>query len=375
MTPPQTALLAPRRWTYRRVHAAACRQALRRWLGRWAVFALVAALLAGAGAGLDSALASVLALAAWAALPLARAVAAGTWTTLAAMLATAGVGVLLLLALRQLIWPAAWAEAERALPLSRHEQQRSDLPWIVLAALPWVALQIAGLAVWALQEPAWLLGREWVLGPVGAATVVLMLVGGVGLQGLRRRMGQPRLRTRRGELRSAPGARTSPARVLLWWPMARGPARRLAWHGGATLAGVALVLVAVARRPDWAAWWLTALSLLALVAVSRARTLAALELRPLLVAGLPLPLSQPHWGLALDAAVAAPALLGAALGALLVLATAADVRPMLLAAWWIWLAVAAALELRSPAREAQVQAARWLFMLAVALALASEVRA
>jgi hypothetical protein len=48
-------------------------------------------------------------------------------------------------------------------------------------------------------------------------------------------------------------------------------------------------------------------------------------------------------------------------------------RGALLGAWWLWLAAAALLELRHPALDAQVQSARWLFLLAVAVAMASEV--
>jgi len=370
-------LLAPSPWTYRRVHAAACRLLLFRWLRRWAVFALVAAVLASAGAGLDSAAAAMLAVAAWAALPLAAGVASGIWSASLAVLASASLGLLLMAAVRQLIWPAAWRQAERALPLSRHTLRRSDLPWIALAALPWTLLQAAGLAVWAVQQPPWLLGREWALAPAGAAALALTLTGGLLLQRLRRTAGQPRGRPQAlGALPSpAPVVCATPIRVLLWWPMTRGPARRFAWHSGLTLVGAAAVVAGSAWRPHWAAWWLAAQSLLALAAVSRARLLATLELRPLLEAGAPLPLSQARWSAVLDGAAAAPALVGAAGLAWLVSAATVDVRPLMLLVWWLWLALAAAQELRLPAGQADTQAARWLFMLAVAVALGSEARA
>jgi hypothetical protein len=354
---------------------------LRRWLGRWAVFALVAALVASAGAGLDTAAATLAAVAAWAALPLARGVAAGVELALLAVLGAAAVGLALLAAMRELLWPLAWREAERALPLAARDTALSDLPWIVLATLPWAGLQALGLGVWLVQRPGWLVGHEAAVVAAGAAALGLTLTGGVALQRLRRRGGlqvQGRRAAPSARPRQAATARRPRGRFVLWqtlvvWPMRRGIAPRLAWHSGLTLAASAMLLGAAAWRPGWAPWWLALQSLVVLVAVSRARVLAALELRPVLQACMPLPVAQRGWGARLDGLCAAPALIGALAVAAFVALLVPGARAALLGAWWLWLAAAALLELRHPALDAQVQSARWLFLLAVAVAMASEV--
>lgn len=366
---------APERWPYRRVLGAACAWALHRWLGRWAVFVAVAALVASAGAGLDTALATVAALAAWAALPLARGAASGVTGAVLAVGFVVTVGTGLVWAVRQLLWPARWREAERALPIAPRDALRADVPWIALAALPWATLQVGGLAVWLAQRPAWLAGREAAVVVAAAIALGLTLAAGLGLQGLRRRGGWRRgvaaaIDDRRSG-RAVP-ARLSPWRPLVGWPLVRGVAPRFARLGALTLFASLALQAALAWRPAWAAWWLALQSVLALVALSRARVLAALELRPLLAAGAALPLSARGWTARLDALCAAPALLGVVLLSLAAMAQAPGVRGAVLAVWCGWLALAALLELRAPVADASVQSARWLFMLAVALALASE---
>jgi hypothetical protein len=369
------------RWPYRRVHAAACALALRRWLGRWAVFALVGALVASAGAGLDTAAATLAGVAAWAALPLAHGAAAGGALALLAVLGVAAVGLALLAAMRELLWPVAWREAERALPLAARETALSDLPWVALATLPWAGLQALGLGVWLVQRPGWLVGHEAAVVTAGVAALGLTVAGGVALQGLRRRggiQGQGRRAVPSSQPRQAIEARRPRGRFVLWqalvvWPLRRGVAPRLAWHSGLTLAASAVLLGAAAWRPGWAPWWLAFQSLVVLVTVSRARVLAALELRPLLQACAHLPVAQRGWGARLDGLCAAPALLGALAVAACVALLVPGARVALLGAWWLWLAAAALLELRHPALDAQVQSARWLFLLVTAVAMASEV--
>ena len=369
------------RWPYRRVHAAACALALRRWLVRWGVFALVGALVASAGAGLDTAAATLAAVAAWAALPLARGAAAGAGLALLAVLGVAAVGLALLAAVREILWPVAWREAERALPLAARETAWSDLPWIALATLPWAGLQALGLGVWLVQRPGWLVGHEVAVVAAGVAALGLTLAGGVALQRLRRRgglQGQGRRAAPLGEPRQTAAARRPRGRFVLWqalfvWPLSRGIAPRLAWHSGLTLTASAVLLGATAWRPGWAPWWLAFQSLVVLLAVSRARVLAALELQPVLQACAHLPLAQRGWGARLDGLCAAPALIGALAVAAFVALLVPGARVALLGAWWLWLAGAALLELRHPALDAQVQSARWLFLLVAAVAMATEV--
>ena len=369
-------------WPYARVHASACVAVLRRWLGRWAVFAAVAALVASAGAGLDTALSTVAALAAWAALPLACGAAAGGAWALLGVLGTAAVGVALLAALRHALWPAAWREAERALPLAPRQTRRSDLLVVSMAAAPWAALQGSGLAVWLLQRPSWLRGHEAAVLGAGLLALVLMLAGGLALQQARRRGGlgwrrQGALRGRAAPAVSPPPVRQAagPARVLLGWPLLRGVAPRSAWHAGLTLAAAVGVAAAAVWRPAWAGVWLALQALVVQVGVSRARGLAALELLPLGQACAALPLAAWRWRAGIDGLCAAPALLGAAWVGAVVMAGAPAPRPPVLLAWWAWLVLSALLDLRVPTADASVQAARWLFLLVVAVALGSEVLA
>ena len=387
-------LRIPGRWPYRRMHAAACSLALRRWLGRWAVYALVAALVASAGAGLESAAATLAAVVAWAALPLARGVAAGGALAPLATLGSAGIGLGLLVAMRQLIWPETWREAERALPLSSNDTACSDLPWIVLAAIPWATLQALGVGVWLVQRPAWLRGHEVAVLLAGVCAIGLTLAGGVALQRLRRQGGSrrpwrpgPWVGMRDVDADADADADADPRsngrlhgswlywQVLFWWPMRRAVATRFAWHIGSTFAASALLTGAAALRPSWATWWLALQALVTLAAVSTARRLAVLELQPLLQACVPLPLSPRGWGGRLDGLCAAPALIGALGLAACMAALAPGARGALLGAWWLWLAGATWLALRLPLPSAQARAARWLLMLAVAVALSSEVLA
>jgi hypothetical protein len=369
-------------WPYARVHATACVAVLRRWLGRWAVFTAVAALVASAGAGLDTALATVAALAAWTALPLARGAAAGGGWLPLAVLGSAAVGWALLVTMRHALWPAAWREAERALPLAPRQTRSSDLRVVAMAALPWALLQAAGMAVWLLQRPAWLVGHEAALLAAGVVAGLLTLGGGLALQRARRR-GAPWWR-KPGVDTDQPPAATPPLRlrrtglpawVLLGWPLVRGVAPRSAQHAGLTLAAAALVAAAAAWRPAWTGLWLALQALIVQVAVSRARGLAALELHPLGRACAALPIAPWRWRAGLDLTCAAPALLGAAAVAAVVMGCAASLRVPVLLGWWAWLGLSATLDLRVPTADASVQAARWLFLLVVAVALGSEVLA
>lgn len=354
------------------MHAAACWLALRRWVWRWAVFAAVAVLVATGGAGVDTALGVARALAAWAALPLARGAAAGgIWAPLA-VLGCAGVGLALLASVRQRLWPTAWREAERALPLAPRATRLSDLRIVALASLPWAGLQGLGLLAWLAQSPPWLGGRAAAVVAAGLAALALMLAGGVLMQQLRRRGGPPRRAGLAATVqRPRPWALSS--RVLLLWPLGRGVAPRSARHALATAGAGGLLMAAAAWRPAWAQAWLGLQALLVLAAVARAQALAALELRPLLAACAALPLSQRAWGWRLDAAAATPALAGVAGLAAVVLVTAPAVHAPVLAAWAGWLVLAVALVLRVPLADAALQSARWLFLLAVAVALGSEV--
>jgi len=344
----------------------------------------MAALLASAGADLASAVAALQALAAWLVLPLFWAVARGPAWALAGLVLHTAAGAGLLWAARQWLWPANWAEQERALPIAPRAQARSDLRLILLALLPWCVLCAGGAAVWLARRPAWLAGHE----PVAALALLAALLGamaeGVWMQRVRRRppawgrmgtAGQPASAQapagpvwRRGSVVGWP-------RALLWWPLWRGVAPRSGRSLALALAAVLTPVVAACVAPRVAPWWLAALSLLALVAVSRLKQLTQLELAPLLEAGTPLPLAASRLRAAQQMLAAAPLLLGLAamVGSLWLVVPAGQLRGGRVLSWAVCVASAGAMELRWAQRDASVRSARWIFMLVLSVALGSEV--
>ncbi|MBU6260377.1 MAG: hypothetical protein KGO01_18345, partial [Burkholderiales bacterium] len=130
-----------------------CRIALLDFLRRWGVYVAVAMLVVGAGT--VSAVQIVLAAAAWFVLPLFRAAAQGAWLA-PALTAQALLGLGAVWALRPLLWPAAWAESERALPLPPAVTRASDRRLVALALLPLFILEAIGAAVLIAHDPPWL---------------------------------------------------------------------------------------------------------------------------------------------------------------------------------------------------------------------------
>jgi hypothetical protein len=365
---------------YGAVHARACLLAVRQGVGRWGVYVLMAALLAGAGADPGSAVAALQALAAWLVLPLFWAVAQGPLLGLAGVVLHALAGAGLLLGARQWLWPSAWAEQERALPIPPGEQTRSDLLLLALALVPWLALCAGGAAVWLWRRPAWLQGHE-----AGAATALMLacaasLGAGLLMQRLRRRpwlLGAPALQAASSAASvDRPRARRLHwSTALLWLPLWRGVARR----SGLTLALGCVTALAVAAcaalAPAWAPWWLAAQALVGLVLVSRLNQLTLLELDPLAAASAVLPLHPRQLTWARQALAAAPLVLGLGATVLCVwlAVPAGQLRGARLLSWALCAASAGLMELRWTHRDPSVKAVRWLFMLILSVALGSEV--
>lgn len=350
-----------------------CRLALQAFLRRWGVYLGVAALAFGAGSA--SPVAAVAALGAWTVIPLAHAAAHGAWL-LPALLLQAGAGLALLAGARSLLWPPRWREAERALPLQPADVRRSDAFVVAVALLPWWLLQAGGGLALLAARPAWLMpvapraAAAWVLAQALAWAVG---VAGLGLwrrgpraDGVAKRVGQ----------RPAPARRRIGAwRALLWWPLWRGPARRsgrLLLTGGALLT---LPAAAMAAQPQALGWGLAAESALALVVVSRLGVLLREELAPLLQAARSLPLRALALVRARQALGLAPLLPGALAVALALAAGSTALRPAVLAAWALASLGSCAWQAFASGRVESEQSARWLFSLALCLALASEVAA
>lgn len=370
--------------SYGAMHALACWLALRQGARRWAVYVLMAAVLAGAGADLASALAALQALAAWLVLPLFWAVAQGPLWALAGLLLHTLAGAGLLWGARQWLWPAQWAEQERALPIAPSAQTRSDLRLIFLALLPWCVMCVGGAAVWLVRRPAWLAGHEGRAALALLAALAGAMALGVLMQRLRRKpppSGRPALPRQpaaahpRSMAVQRPWAVVAWPRALLWWPLWRGVAPRSMRALALAVVVVFTLAAAAAVLPRAAPWWLAALGLAALVAVSRLKVLTQLELVPLLDACTPLPLSAIHLRAAQQALAALPLLLGVAamLGTLWLVVPAGQLRGGRVLAWAMCVVVAGAMELRWAQPDAGVRSARWLFMLVLSVALGSEV--
>lgn len=373
----------------RRAFVLALRQAAR----RWGVYLLVLAAAAGAGSSDPlQAAASLPVMLVW---PLHAAWQAG-WNGapgLVAWVAASTLAALVPLGLtRRWWWPPRWAEAERALPLAADELRRCDAQVVRLLVLPWHALTGlglllagagAGLGAWLAMATAW-----------AAALAGSLALGRALLARLRRRSAEG---ARGGShaaraVAAAPVAwtRGSPSRQALqrwrtwsWLPLrrgaARGTARLLLLFG---VANPALAMGPVAT-PEATGWWLAALSITALAGTSWLRGRIAIEWAAWRVAAAPWPMPPSQWQAQARALALLPVLLGtlalvlalAALAARAATDGAASPRAAVACSFVIALPLACWLEARPPADDAAHQAARWLLLLAVLVALGTEVMA
>lgn len=356
-----------------------CGVALLAFVQRWGVYALIATALFGAGA--DSSLDSIGAVAAWLVLPLFYA-AAQPALFAAVIVAQSALGGVLVWSMRPLLWPARWGPTERALPIPRRELLRSDAVVTALGLLPLCLMCAIGAAVWLQRSPAWLL--PWRLRALaGLALVVLgSLAAGVAVLQALRRPGAHRHRWHDATTTAAPwpGAALTaravvqrrPVWVALWvLPLWRGPSRR---SGRALLLGcVALGAVAAGlyRGPAVAGWWLAGFALLCLLVTTRLNTLARAEWSSLIAACATLPLAPDRLARQRAALTLLPCALGlpAAMAALPLARTRASVA----AAYTLACALSCAAEVAGLGRDAASKSSRWLFSVAVVLALASEV--
>lgn len=381
------------------------RQALRAFLARWGVYIAMAAAVFGAGA--SNALQLVMSAAACLVLPLFYAAAHGAWLLLALPLQMV-FGAALVWAARQILWPARWGEAERALPISRAASLRSDAMVVVFALTPWLALQGAGAATLLASAPAWLrpvqLGAVLALLAAGFGSVALSVWG---LQLARRAPGAglPVWMSKRwASQAAAPAVSKAVARplatqrastwawirVMLWLPLWRGPARRT---GRSLLGGVLLLLTpsgGLMLTHGGEPWWLALASLLSLAVCARIQHLGRLEFAGLHAAAAWLPISARALRLARQSLGLWPVLLGTGLLCASVLALGSpSLRPLVLLIWAALCLGSCLMQVRADPPQAAAsgferaaagtatqdsnQALRWLFSLVVCVCVASEV--
>ena len=357
-----------------------CLDALLRLLRRWAVYIVVGALVIGAGA--SGAWQAITAVSAWLVLPLFVSASHGAW--LAAGIAMQGLaGGLVAVALSPLLWQRTWADAERALPIAPGLRLASDAAMVAMALAPLLLLCSVGAVTLLGHRPAWLLPyRDRAIAALLAAVAVSIALGTAFLQ-WQRRTGD---RGARAEFSGVQRKRTSAAdalhvstlrwpRALVWWPLWRGPARRTGlgvWLGTAALcvpaAGLALIT-------GFTGWWLAGFATLALVSSSVLDAVARKEFADLHEACRPLPIKPTSLGRMRALIALAPLLPGLATLPIALAVSHVAVRPLVLAGYAVACIGSCALEVAATARDAQSKASRWLLVLIVAVALASEVAA
>jgi hypothetical protein len=373
-----------------------CGLALLAFMRRWAAYLAVAATVAGAGAvGWQEIIPAV---AAWLVLPLFWASTQGAWP-LPATLLQAGAGAACIWGARSLLWPSAWAEAERALPIPRAATLRSDLLVVLLTLLPVGLLLVVGTASVLGHHPAWLLPTQGrALAALAVACAGAVMLGVALLQAGRQPAGRwARWRAPKGVALGVhrtesggsaclpPGAAVAALRILspLRWPLAllvlplwRGPARRTGWTLLLGSAAVAVPALGLTLLQGGEPWWLVACSGLALLVATRVNHLARLETAELFDACRNLPVAPAplqHARAALGLLAVLPGIVGlctVALGG-----RAPGLRVAVLATWALACLGGCTVEVLSAPADAATKAGRWLFTLVLCICLATEVLA
>ena len=360
-----------------------CLDALLRLLRRWAVYLVVGALVIGAGA--SGAWQAIAAVAAWLVLPLFVSASHGAWLGMG--IAMQGLaGGLVSVALSPLLWQRTWADAERALPIAPGLRLASDAAMVAMALAPLLLLCSVGAVTLLGHRPAWLLPyRDRAIAALLAAVALSIAFGTAFLQ-WQRRTGD---RGARAEFSGVQRQRTSAAnaprvgtlrwpRALVWWPLWRGPARRTGlglWLGIAALCVPAVGLALITGFTGFTGWWLAGFATLALVSSSVLDAVARKEFADLHEACRPLPIKPISLGRMRASIALAPLLPGLATLPIALAVSHVAVRPLVLAGYVVACIGGCALEVAATARDAQSKASRWLLVLIVAVALASEVAA
>jgi hypothetical protein len=375
--------------SYHRIRLQWCGAALRRLLRQWLVYLVIGLVLLGAfSAGGATAIAAIVA---WSVLGLFHAASQGSGPGLLAAVLHALVGAGVVLALRPVLWPVQWAQAEQALPLTQRERLTSDAIVVALALLPLFVIYVAGAATWLTPPPAWLRDAKGTALLMVALSMTLSHAAGmVVLQQMRypvrwsRR--PPRATSASLAIRTL-SRRQHPGWATVYWPLARGPAQRSGrWLLGLTLALLGLALAMAQVHWQWLGvdaglWCLFLWSLLSMAGSSRLHALIERELMPLHAACASLPISQQRLLWARRGLGLLPLLLGLCS---LALAWWLGVRPIHHTVAGLYLLVSLlghAWQLSGNPPEGTVslqvqsqnQTVRWVLTLVVLLALASEV--
>lgn len=385
------ALLPPR--TYHRIRLQWCAAALWRLLRQWLVYLVIGLVLLGAFSA--GAATSMAALVAWSVLGLFHAASQGLGPGLLAAVLHALIGAGLVLALRPVLWPVQWAQAEQALPLTPRERRASDAIVVALALLPLAVIYVAGAATWLMPVPLWLQHAKGTALLMLALSMALSHAAGMGVLHHMRYPAQRTSGHRRAVVAAQPMAtlsrRQHPAWALVYWPLVRGPAQR----SGRWLLGLSLVLIALALAMARAHWQLAGVdgamcclflwSLISMAGSSRLHALIGRELAPLHAACAPLPVRAQRLRWARRGLGLLPLVLGLCALALALWFSARPIHPTVAGLYLLASLLGHAWQLSGEQRadapaasvslqtQSQNQAVRWVLTLVVLLALASEV--
>jgi hypothetical protein len=333
-------------------------------LRRWAGFLIVAAGVLGIG--------YFVAAIGWPALPVLWASSLPLLAGLAVLTAHAGIATLLAWGLREALLPAHWLLAERALPLTTGQRARADLAVVALAQSPLFLLYLGSLLSWRHVDPVWLRGH-WPRGLVfAAASVLLSLASATGLLALRRRQRRPALARWPAPSTSAARHLASPWTALLILPLWRGPARPVAGVLLWTLAGLLLLLAAVAAGAVELRWGLAGFAFVAMLGCTQAHARALRCYAPLIEASQRLPLAGNSWPLCLGGLALSPLVLAWPALALLLLTGPWALSPRIAPAYLVAAWLAPTVQMFAPSPQAEARAGRWMLALVLWVALATE---
>ena len=372
--------------SYSEVRFAWCKATLVSLLRRWGIYVAVGLLILGGGG--SSAVAAMMAMAAWSVTPLFHAAQMSALHGAVMTIGYALMGGMVVLGLSPWLWPRAWAESERALPIGDSERRRSDRTVVLLGLTPLFAIYSLGTVIWLFQFPAWF---QAVWGQCICLLAVSMgLSAALGVTVLQWRRGLPPKSTaawsyRGGQQRAGAGLgnheNVSSTRALVLLPLVRGPARRSGRFLAFTLVALVSCAVALLGLPHFATWWLAAFAAISQVMVTRLNVVVAADLEPLHEACAALPIRPVRLKVTRRAVVMLPLVAGQLLLVLAIYFGAVPVNHAVFSMYLlasllgnVALVVAASTPPAPGVREdPAARVSWWLLILVLSIALGSEV--
>jgi hypothetical protein len=360
---------------YDRMRMLRFRAALLAFLRRWGAYLLIGLLAfsaqTNAPLAIAAGLASMLVQPLWAA-------AARGWMIAPVVIAYALVGALPIVATRPLWWPRRWADAERALPLAPALLRASDRRFAAWLMAPWQGILLLGFVGIVLFDDG---ARD----PMHTGTAIVALIAastGSALLSMRwmrhvRARSIPARRAIVAPTRDAGAARivtVGAYHALVWLPLVRGRAKRTVFGLAAALACDAAFAGQAPSDVVPVAWSFALVALASSIATSWLRATSAGDLEPLWRLNRHLPLDARACDRARLFVVLVPMLGGLVACAVCALTTSSALRVGAVVAYVFAVVSACLLEAKtSAACQPHDHAARWILMVAIAVACASEV--